>query len=594
MKKRKKHSILLKKKKSTLDTYKIATMVLGVLLIISLYTNGFNFGTNSVSGLQKSVEKLSETTSNDALRTELEGFQTTLEEYREVEEVKEETKKTPSGGVGEKVKLDFYVMSQCPYGTQAEDAIYPVLQKIGGDVDFNVDFISTDLGGGQFRSLHGEPETQGNIVQLCAAKYNPEAYMDMIICQNKNAKAIPGNWERCAEQNDLDVDKIKACFEGEEGKTLLSESVKKAQAVNARGSPTIYLNDELYQGGRTERDFLVAICNAYSGNRPAECDDIPVPQEVALTIVTDKNCNNCDTSQLLGALKRMFPGLKTTTVDVSSSSGEDLIDEFNIELVPTYIFDEQVAEEEAYTSNPQLAAVFEKIGSSYKLKDEVTGAKYYISEEKRAELHESIGVVKGDNRPQIDFYVMSYCPYGNQAEEAIKLVFDELKDYADFNPKYVIYNQGNGCYEDDGVQLCSLHGGPEIHQNVRELCVKDEYGIDAWFTFALEMNTACTSQNADTCWEAVAQGLGYDTAKISACEDAKGVEYSKADYDLNVQLGVRGSPTVFIDGEEYSGSRTAEGYMASLCAAFEEPPAPCDNIQVTTPSTAAAPSTGQC
>lgn len=62
---------------------------------------------------------------------------------------------------GEKVTLDFYVMSQCPYGTQVEDAIAPVIERFGPAVDFKVDYIARDLGNGRFQSLHGNTEVAG-------------------------------------------------------------------------------------------------------------------------------------------------------------------------------------------------------------------------------------------------------------------------------------------------------------------------------------------------------------------------------------------------------------------------------------------------
>ena len=36
---------------------------------------------------------------------------------------------------GDRAKLEFYVMSQCPYGTQVEDAIAPVLETLGDSVE---------------------------------------------------------------------------------------------------------------------------------------------------------------------------------------------------------------------------------------------------------------------------------------------------------------------------------------------------------------------------------------------------------------------------------------------------------------------------
>ena len=114
---------------------------------------------------------------------------------------------------GDRLKVEFYVMSQCPYGTQVEDAIAPVLDKMGDKFDFSLDFIANDNGDGTFASLHGQNEVLGNIVQLCAIKYEPENYMDMIVCMNKAASSIPGNWEQCSVDSGLDTEKIKSCYD---------------------------------------------------------------------------------------------------------------------------------------------------------------------------------------------------------------------------------------------------------------------------------------------------------------------------------------------------------------------------------------------
>src|ERR671930_6006 len=51
-------------------------------------------------------------------------------------------------------KLEFFVMSKCPYGVQVEKAIAPVLDKLGGNVDFHIAFIG-DKQGDQLSSMHG-------------------------------------------------------------------------------------------------------------------------------------------------------------------------------------------------------------------------------------------------------------------------------------------------------------------------------------------------------------------------------------------------------------------------------------------------------
>src|SRR5678815_1449032 len=46
------------------------------------------------------------------------------------------------------VKVELFVMSQCPYGVQAEQAFEPVLEKLGPDIDYKVEYIGDKGDGG--------------------------------------------------------------------------------------------------------------------------------------------------------------------------------------------------------------------------------------------------------------------------------------------------------------------------------------------------------------------------------------------------------------------------------------------------------------
>lgn len=184
----------------------------------------------------------------------------------------------------------------------------------------------------------------------------------------------------------------------------------------------------------------------------------------------------------------------------------------------------------------------------------------------------------GTSDVKLDFYVMSYCPYGNQAEEGIEPVYRLLKDKVEFNPHYVIYENYRGGGADyciaDG-KYCSMHGIQELNQNNRELCVAELFGMDEYFDFVLEMNKKCNYKNADTCWEPVAQNLKLDIKKIKNCQEEREVELSAREFMLNQQLGVRGSPTVFINDVEYRGQRTPQAYLDAICTKFDEKPKEC-------------------
>ncbi|PLW80526.1 hypothetical protein C0585_02410 [Candidatus Woesearchaeota archaeon] len=557
------------KKNNDSSTWMYISLVLVVILAAMVIADFMD--KESVESLIEDVQELKASTASEDLKQALSTVEETLEPYKEVEVQEEVSEKV----TGDAVEVNFYVMSQCPYGTQVEDAIYPVLEKLGDNIDFNLDFIVTDLGGGEFQSLHGEPEALGNIVQLCAAEYEPDKYMDMIICQNKNAAAIPGNWESCASDEGLDVESIKACYEGDEGKQLLSESALRSTAAQARGSPTIYIAGELYQGGRTEADFMTAICNAYEGERPAACSDIPVPNTVEMTIVNDERCDSCDTSQLVAALKGLFPGLKTTVVDAMSSEGQALIGEFGIALAPAFILDSIIEEEASFNGNAQLQTAFQKIGDSYKIIDDATGASWIIDDEARDAYLESLKIPQTE-KPEVELFVMSHCPYGTQSEKGMLPAALALGDSIDFKIRFVYYAMhGEKEIYEQLNQYCIQEEQPEVYLDYLACFLKDETGSEACMA-----ETGVDVEKMNTCAQAADEEFGITTSFEDQASWLSGrFPLFNTDKELNEQYGVGGSPTLIINGRSSSAGRDAQSYLTAICEAFTEEARPdaCDS-----------------
>lgn len=178
--------------------------------------------------------------------------------------------------------------------------------------------------------------------------------------------------------------------------------------------------------------------------------------------------------------------------------------------------------------------------------------------------------VKSD-KPQVDLYVMSFCPYGNRAEDTMKPVYELLKNDIDFNVYYIV--------NVNGTTVDSLHGTPEAIQNEREACVLKYYGTQAWFDFAGYVNTNCGSNGS--CWEAGATTLELDKDKISTCVTDEGLDLMKANEAASNAAGANGSPTMKINGVstnsvyQYGNS---EAYKTALCSAFNTAPEACATV----------------
>jgi glutaredoxin len=185
-------------------------------------------------------------------------------------------------------------------------------------------------------------------------------------------------------------------------------------------------------------------------------------------------------------------------------------------------------------------------------------------------------------KPDVKLFVMSFCPYGNQAEDLMKPVMNLLKDKIDVKLNYIVSKDSDGKYK-------SLHGDQELNQDVREICVF-KYQKDKFWDFVYKINEKCTSQNADTCWEQQAKDLGIDTEKIKSCQQTEANTLLAEEEKLVQQYGVSGSPQLFINGVEYNGDRSSEGYKSGICSGFTTPPQECQQ----TLSTEASSATGGC
>ncbi len=167
-------------------------------------------------------------------------------------------------------KLDLFVMSMCPYGTMADNAMEEVLDAFGKDMVFELHFIADDQGDGTFRSLHGQKEVDEDIRQACVMKYYPDTYMDYVWCINKDYTKAADIWESCTKNVSMDTEKIKTCFEGDEGKELLRGRIKLSNELGISASPSWLVNNRFKFSGLDPTTIQKNFCQHNPGL--AGCD----------------------------------------------------------------------------------------------------------------------------------------------------------------------------------------------------------------------------------------------------------------------------------------------------------------------------------
>ena len=148
-------------------------------------------------------------------------------------------------------------------------------------------------------------------------------------------------------------------------------------------------------------------------------------------------------------------------------------------------------------------------------------------------------------QPTVELFVMSYCPYGVQAEEKLIPVIKKFGDQINFKLQFIAREKEEPSAQDI-TPFTSLHGYPEVAENIRQLLIAQEYP-DRYLDYIL-----CRGKKLDKSWEDCAQKLGIDVAKIQALFDAPEAEQL---FRENIQraaaLGIKASPTILVDGHKF-------------------------------------------
>ena len=176
-----------------------------------------------------------------------------------------------------KVKVELFVMSQCPFGVRAEEAMAPVLEEFGQQVEFQLRFIAAPSNDG-FASLHGQPEVDEDIRQVVMAQQFPEQYFDYVVARAANYRS--SEWQPAAVAAGIDVDTVERLARSAVGKRLFAENIRRANELRIGASPTILLDGAKYQGRIMALAPAGAAANKAFGavTKPVAAQPLPTPQ----------------------------------------------------------------------------------------------------------------------------------------------------------------------------------------------------------------------------------------------------------------------------------------------------------------------------
>lgn len=302
-----------KEGKSKVGLWKILTVVIAVLLVISIYTQGFygfNFGAKELSQEEASAKALKFINTNllqgqavaelkeikeegglynmklNVEGREIDSYITKNAELFFPQAIKLDgtaaattpaAEPVPEVPKSDKPKVELFVMSHCPYGTQAEKGILPVANLLKDKIDFDLKFV--------YYAMHGETEVKEEMNQVCIKNEQSGLFRTYLTCF-----LDAGDGEKCLVNAKVDKTKLASCVKKLDADYKITEKladqktwlsgrfplfdVYKAdnEKYQVGGSPVLVVNGAEANSGRSPSAYLATVCAAFN-KAPEECQE---------------------------------------------------------------------------------------------------------------------------------------------------------------------------------------------------------------------------------------------------------------------------------------------------------------------------------
>lgn len=175
-----------------------------------------------------------------------------------------------------------------------------------------------------------------------------------------------------------------------------------------------------------------------------------------------------------------------------------------------------------------------------------------------------------NDKPSVELFVMSHCPFGIQIEKGILPVLDTLGNKIDFELKFVDY---------------AMRGEVELKEQLLQYCIQKEQNdkfLDYMKCFVVDGET-----------ERCLTATSIQKSKVDSCVSATDKQFkvmenfrNKVDYQGNYPgfnlhaaenklYEVSGSPALVVNGVQALAQRDPASLLAVICGAFNNPPAEC-------------------
>ncbi|MBR9702095.1 hypothetical protein GOV13_04180 [Candidatus Pacearchaeota archaeon] len=179
----------------------------------------------------------------------------------------------------DKPKAELFIMTHCPYGTQAEKGFIPAIKALGDTADVKIRFVHY--------FMHEQPgqEPDETPKQVCIREEQPDKWLDYLECFLKE-----GDSSSCLREVNINMADLNTCINTGKADEYYAEDSALSQSYGVGGSPTMVINGVrfapsaqscsasqqesgeciIYPIGRDSASYLSGICESFN-DAPEEC-----------------------------------------------------------------------------------------------------------------------------------------------------------------------------------------------------------------------------------------------------------------------------------------------------------------------------------
>ncbi|MBD3249016.1 hypothetical protein GF336_03145 [Candidatus Woesearchaeota archaeon] len=310
----------------------------------------------------------------------------------------------------------------------------------------------------------------------------------------------------------------------------------------------------------------------------------------SIILLNDKRCSTCDTSGLKAQLETVFPEAEFTEIDYNEEQGKEIYEENELSTLPAVLFTGSVKDREGYSNIEQYLEekgdyLSLKIGATFDPEAEICNNE--IDDDGNGDIDCEDESCKSQwqcmekkEKPEVEVFVMSHCPYGTQIEKGIIPVMETLGGKADIQIKFCDY---------------AMHGEKELDEQLQQYCIQEEQEdkfLDYLKCFLEEGKSEECIEDAEIDKTKLNTCIGIIDAKYKVSDNFEDKSTYKGQFPtFNVfkeevdDYGIRGSPALVINGVTASAGRDPASLLDAVCTGFKNPPEECEEeLSSETPS----------